>query len=339
MHRAYYGLATFACVSIGLGLFYFLIFNFLNVDLFIYPDFKAYQTNDLFSPNFLYGYVVRSLGLELDHLPVVVASLAIHFLFIFTMVRYFSDGLSTIGLGAFLTLVSLNPFLVASAFVFDTMVFVKLFVALALMLDQRKIDARLFVLIFFFLAMFRFSILLLGLPIVIWLFVKRGISWIFLPLALLFFVLITLAQGGYVDKFATSIQMYNWNEETFNLIAIEGLDALSWFIVYALKLMLVLGGREAMYTEGLAPFLHDGRFIQILFTAGLAAVNLFGSWLFLRSQKFSIPLKLSFGILVLGSLVSVSHARYTFPFMPLLALSIAFWIQERSPWSPNRSKK
>lgn len=338
MDRAYYGLATFACVSMGLCFYYYLIFDFISVDLFIYPDFKAYQTNDFFSPNFLYGYVVRSLGLELDHMPVVAASLAIHFLFISTIVRYFADGLSTIGFGVFLTLVSLNPFIAASAFVFDTMVFVKLFVLLALMLDQRKIDARLFVLTIFFLAMFRFSILLLGLPIILWLFVKRDISRIFLPIAILFYALITLAQGGYLDNFAKSVQGFNWDEETFNLFAIEGLDALSWFIVYALKLMLVLGGREAMYTEGLAPFLHEGQFVQILLAAGLAAVNLFGSWLFLRSQQFSTPLKLSFCILLLGSLVTVSHARYTFPFMPLLALSITFWIQERNLWRLNRLK-
>ena len=315
------------CVSISLFMYHFFIFDILNVEIFIYPDFQQYIRNDLFSANFGYGIVVRYLNFELSNPLYVTVSITFHIYLVYFCTIYLHNYFSKISFTIFVAYLALNPFLAASAFLFDTILFVKIFVVVALMHEKNIITPRQFLYLSLMLALFRFSILLLLLPYLISNKFWSSVGLRYLIVSILSGCLIFLAQGDYLSRFGSSIDRYNWNEETGSLFEFLKYDWLSKIFVYFSKTLLLFGGREAMYTQGLKAFIDQEKYLQLIMCSFLAIVNLIGFVIFCLSKKFSFQFKMSLFVLVFGSLLSVSHARYITPYMPIFAISIVYGLQ------------
>ena len=317
------------CVSISLFMYYFFIFDILNVNIFIYPDFQQYIWNDLFSANFAYGIVVRYLNFELSNPIYVILSITLHIYIVYFCTIYLRNYFTNISFIIFVAYFALNPFLTASAFLFDTILFVKIFVLVALMHEKNTISPRQFLYLSLLVSMFRFSILLLLIPYLISYKFWRSVGFRHIIVSILLACLIFLAQGDYLYRFGGSIDRYNWNEETELMFSILNFDWLSKIFVYISKILLLFGGREAMYTEGLKVFVGEEKYLQLILCSLLAIINLTGFVIFCCTKKFSINFKMSLVVLVIGSLLSVSHARYITPYMPVFAISIVLWLQKQ----------
>lgn len=306
----------------GLLFYYYFAFNWLDVEIFVYPDFQQYLNNNLIAPNFGYGALVRLLDMALSHPILVFTSISIHIVLLFLLVTQFEVDVTILSAVFFILYIFINPYLAASAFIFDTILFIKIFLIFALLYERNVINIKKLIFFTLILAVFRYSIVLLVLPYLLSYDARKNIKLSAFLLIVLTIILISLAQGDYLIKFNNSIERYDWTEETLSLFTSNWPSWLAYCFVYLIKILLLFGGREAMYTEGIAVFMAEKEYLQLGLSAILALVNIFGCFCFCKMKAFSGQIRISVLFLIIGSLMSVSHARYMTPYMPVFALAI-----------------
>ena len=115
-----------------------------------------------------------------------------------------------------------------------------------------------------------------------------------------------------------------------NLFGIEN-KILLIFLLGASRILLLFGAREKMFTEGIELFLISGLpFAELIVYLILAIFQIFG---ILCAIKFFYKKYLTLSLIVyfplLLSILTISHARYLIPYVPICMFGLALIINKQ----------
>lgn len=133
---------------------------------------------------------------------------------------------------------------------------------------------------------------------------------------------------GYLDGINPA--NWPWNlDYAQNLFGIDNM-VLLLLLLGAARILLLFGAREKMFTEGIEPFLTTGLpFTELIAYLVLALFQIFGMFC---AIKFFYKKHLIFSLIVyfplLLSVLTVSHARYLIPYVPVCMFGLALMMNK-----------
>ncbi len=320
-----------------------ILVNLGILTLFDYGDFNHYARRlGFISPNFLYSIVIRSMSLETIAHPVlvisaIIGSVCVDVLCILLLIQYACNR-KFLFLGY--CLFCFHPYFAVYTFRLDTLFFSKL---ACIMFILHVSNSELFKLryssvVIAFLVCFRLSAIIFLFGI----FINRLIDIRFkifnLKAAIIIMVLITYTaavlymNGNYTSQVYYGSKDYGW--DTSYSVSIFGnfgylVDTL---LLFMLKILVLFGGREALFTNGLNYFTSDWvGVIQLVIFLILAIFHLFClikfiSFTSLNKKVFITCLSLFPLILCI---FTVFHMRYLLTYYPMILLGFLWFINPK----------
>lgn len=310
------------------------------LDIFSYVDFVGYMNGEYVYANFLYGLFVNAIDAtsigdpRLFTLGIITAVL-IDILTLHLFSKYFLISFKTLLVyGVF----SLHPYFSTYAWRFDTLDFASMSCILFLILLNYKLDMGKVISVLFlmlFLSMFRTSALVFWLAAFVAIYLIKNrlhfskIEKYSIAVMLIVICLIVRQNGSaYLFGVANASVKYGWSlEGTRSIFGTFGY-IFDVIIHYLFRIMTLLGGREAVYTEGIGSIIERKLGIyQLISIPILALLHFAGLVLFVRFSYrlgFVIPVLVSFIALVLA-LFTVGHMRYTLPYQPMILIGILYF--------------
>jgi len=315
------------------------------VDLFSYFDFELYKKGNYVSANFLYGIFVKAIGATSIGDPRlytlgIITAIFLDMLTLHLFSKHFLISFKTL---IFYGVFSLHPYFATYAWRFDTLDFASLSCILFLIIFNYKLNTNKVIIILFLmliLSMFRMSALVFWLAAVvgIYLFQNRSqiskIEKLSLVIMLILSILIVRQNGStYLFVVANASEIYGWSLDATRSIFGNFGYILDVAIHYFFKLTTLLGGREALYTEGIKEVLsYKFGIYQLISIPVLALFHFLGLVSFVRfSQRsgFIIPVLISF-IALIVAVFTVGHMRYLLPYQPMILIGILYCLESKS---------
>ena len=321
-------------IKLSTSLIMVLIIHYLELgNVWLYPDFRFYSSNyNYTSPNFGYSIFIGLTNATSisDTLLVTLSCLLSGFidtLCVFFFISRFNLSRMTIVL---YILFCLHPYFSFYTFRFDTTLFGKLACTLFIgnLLLKEKINSTLFNYIILILSTFRITNALFLISNILnnWDLLKsnKKIYYILNSFILVIFLFILFYLNfGYIKIVANATKNFDWNIEYIQSLFGKHGFIFDYTILYALKSIILFGGREAIYTSKLLFFQNSiFPYLEYLSLFVLAIFHIYCLAAFVtisKKNKFLIPVLVSLSLLVF-CVLTVGHMRYLVSYYPMILI-------------------
>ncbi len=318
---------------VAVGLSYF---EFVNV--FEFGDFNGYknpQTNSdaIISRNFLYSDLIHLVGANSISHPIflivaVVGAILVDWLCIIIFVNL-SETKGPI-LFAYL-IFCFHPYFSIYTFRLTTDFFAKLacVIFITYVFAPKRMSRLITCLLIIFMAMFRIYslVFLIGLAIDKFKVMAKGKQYLrILFIAFLFssiFIFVLYLNWSYLREVFVFSKFYGLSQfYTIKIFGDYG-EVINFVLHYFYRLFVLLGGREALFTDGIEVFLgsFEGR-VQLISFGFLALFHIFCLLCFLRlciSRQVFLEIIFPLSALMFA-LLSVGHMRYLLSYYPMILI-------------------
>ena len=320
-------LTTTAMLTIGMLYFDKIVNEF--------PDFNYYVTNPTsFGPNLGYRWIIYLLGIENinEITPIFLATslnLIIDILWICLVLRHLENK----ALLTFVFLLALQPYVAMYTLKFSSIIFAKMGVLYFFWsMERNRTDVASLSMkneAFFWIAasLIRNSNIIIFIFILIWR-LRKNFSLMLLSVAILGCIFYFITRG-YLEGINPS--NWPWNYTYVQKLFTNDNAILTVILLGTSKLFLLFGAREKVFTEGVEPFINSGvPTIELLVYFVLALMQIVG---IIYSVKFFYKKHSLFSLIVyvplLLSLITVAHARYLIPYVPVCMFGLALIINKK----------
>lgn len=331
-----FSLLVFKALTITL---IYVFFENINEDLFRFADFEDYSNSNAKLPYPNFGYAIITQILQIDSTAdakSIIAALTLVFfrdLFIaYILYRKFSFRTSFL----FVILIGFHPYSAIYSVKFTS----DIFTSLAVLTIFVQIYFQRFKLIYFLplslilmfcrnFTTFIFSSFYLSRVIAVS-NIKNKIGFLILAVGTLIFGL--YISGQYVTAQAVAFSYVGPLDDILRKSSI-GNDLLNndytyFFIQTISRIILLFGGREKYYVEGITSMMDDNILI-IVCSVCLLPIHIFSFILFIRTahRYFGIQgLSVIFPLIL--TIFSVAHLRYLSPYIPFMMASLAIFLNK-----------
>lgn len=314
------------------------------VDLFSYDDFDGYKTGGHVYANFLYSYFVKLIGAtsigdpRLYILGIIIA-VFLDILVLHLFSKYFLISFKTL---IFYGLFSLHPYFSTYAWRFDTLDFASFSCILFLIILNYRLNyskAVVILLLILLLSMFRMSALVFWLAGAVAIYLSKDRLQVFkiknlslVVMLILSFLIVRQNGSTYLYSVANATEIYGWSLDATRSIFGNFGYIFDLVIHYTFKITVLLGGREALYTEGIKEILSYKAGIYQLCSVPFFAVFHFVALLsfvrFTQRSGFILPVLISFSALIVA-VFTVGHMRYLLPYQPMILFGSLYLLESR----------
>ncbi len=308
--------------------------------IFKYNDFGYYSSGDLTGAgkNIAYRWLIWLLQIKdiNEFLPVTLA-LSINLLVDVLWIHLLSRFLSYKGLFIFIVMLSLQPYSAIYTLRFTTILFAKigvLFFCWDLLnggLNNLKQKTLPLIKIFFWtlLTLLRNSNLLIAAPYMFLKQIKKPLISITFTFFFTFTILIISLNEGELHGLDAS--RWPWSLQYIkNLLDIDNTFLVLPILIFV-RILLLFGAREKLFTNGIEPFLvWDMPGFELFVYILMGLIQLFGFSIALNYlyKKFGFP-SLILLIPLFIALLTAVHQRYLIPYIPICLFGLAFFIDTK----------
>lgn len=306
----------------------FILIKIFDIEYNHYNDFNYYISNPYGAgPNIGFRFLLNHLNIEsVNDFVSISLALILNGLIDVGWILLFRRYLNDRQLLMFVIMLALHPYLATYTLKLSSIIFAKLAVlyffyflvshnSINTVTEPKKLIS------WILLVLMRNSNIFIFLPILVYTLRKKPIFM--LSASLLVAYTTYYLSSGYLD--GLNSRHWPWN---YNYVSdLTGID--NSFIVYVVvvcsRIILLFGAREKLFTEGIEPFLSDYLTIfELLIYFLISVTQLSGFYIATMYffKRFSYLSLFTFLPLLLA-ILTVSHARYLLPYVPLCLFGIS----------------
>jgi len=316
---------------------YIQYFDQIFLQSFFRYDDYVYYTNEAglgIGPNQGFVWLIRLLGIQsIQELLPISLAFALNTLIDLKWISLLKKHLDFPGQYFLLLALALHPYASLYTLKFTSIIFAKigviyLFITLTKSNTKTKTseEAPYNILFWTFISFIRNSNVMLALPY--FLFCSR-VKFFYKTIVISFVVLLLFyATGEYIQ--GVRPDRWPWTVTyVANIFHIDNIIIL-YFVTFLLRVLILFGGREMLFTNGVEPFVTNSfGLIEMFAYFFIGLFQLIGFIFSLRffSSKFSKKILIIAVPLIIAS-VTVGHQRYLLPYIPLALFGLAYILQE-----------
>ncbi len=314
-----------------LGLLFFVFDKNINS----FTDFDFYVNNPFNpGPNLGFRWMIYTLGIrDINEITPILLAVLLNISIDILWILLFREYLDKKSLIFFIFLLATQPYIATYTFKFSSIIFAKLGVLYFFWrlikngISNKQIYSIKDFSFWAIVSFLRNSNIIIFVLIVIWWF-RRNIFLMIISLSAMccIFYLLTL---GYLETINPA--KWPWNlDYAQNLFGIDN-KILLLLLLAVSRTLLLFGAREKVFTEGIEPFLSTSlSSIELIVYLSLAIFQIFGIFYAIKFfyKKFSIFSLIVYFPLLL-SIMTVSHARYLIPYVPICMFGVSLMINKK----------
>jgi hypothetical protein len=311
-------------VSLKILTLLFIFFNFsifFDQSVFKFNDFNGYLNSSILGPNAAFSFLIKSFGYDSISNPVFVfLALFFNFLIDLLWILFFLDYFR--GFKYFIVfclIFAIHPYYSLYYFKFTSIIFMKIALVFSFVLyrwESLRPPIIYFVFAAVIICLFRNSSVFILIPAIFVLYHDRVNFFVLIVCSVFLSVVVLFSSGDYLSSVINSSQnYYPWNYDYISNLVGSSFSFIIYPCIIIIKSILFFGARELLYTSGVEAFL-PGFEVQLLFYFVFGVINLFG-FIFFIFFRFDLRLLLICIVPIILSIISISHMRYSLPFVPL----------------------